>query len=242
MFENEIKTVIHNRKEKEISEMKQMLHTTPTLSHEINNYLTIVYSQLQHIEHLYKYLSKDEHWIRMKKDFSSIFPLLEQAMEEEKFVCAAAESTLLPDFLTHLYHSWQPRLSEKNIRFLISSEIEQVELPVSEYQLEHIFHNILTNSYDAICQKKIKSDCVDSISIQTELQSKNLQIEIKDTGCGMNPQQLSNVLNPGITYKKNGHGIGLALVLEIMESIHGEFRMFSSPGRGTIVLLQFPLS
>ncbi|MDO4170187.1 MAG: HAMP domain-containing sensor histidine kinase [Lachnospiraceae bacterium] len=221
--------------------MKQMLHSTPTLSHEINNYLTIVYSQLQHIEHLYKYLSKDDHWLRMKEDFSSIFPLLEQAMEEENFICATAESTPLPDFLEHLYQSWNPRLSEKHIRFQIPSEIEQVELPVSEYQLEHIFHNILTNSYDAICQKNKNSDYADSITIQTELEPKNLQVRIQDTGCGMNQHQLSHVLNPGITYKKNGHGIGLPLVLEIMESIDGKFQIFSSPGRGTIVLLKFPL-
>ena len=70
--------------------MENMLHTTPTLSHEINNYLTIIYSQLQHIEHLYKYLSKDEHWIRMKEDFSSAFRLLQELMEEENLVMEPA--------------------------------------------------------------------------------------------------------------------------------------------------------
>ena len=74
--------------------MENMLHTTPTLSHEINNYLTIIYSQLQHIEHLYKYLSKDEHWIRMKEDFSSAFRLLQELMEEENLTDSSLYQTI----------------------------------------------------------------------------------------------------------------------------------------------------
>ncbi len=221
--------------------MKHTSQSLPTLSHEINNYLTIIYSQLQHIEHLYKYLSKDEHWLQMKEDFSSIFHLLDQALEEESLACTTAESTLLSNFLLRLYHSWLPRLSERQIRFSIPSEIEQVSLPVNEYQLEHIFHNILNNSYDAICQKESSGTYTDFISIETELHSKSLQIQIRDSGCGMNQSQLAKVLNPGVTYKKNGHGIGLPFVLEIMDSIGGQLKILSSPGRGTIVILNFPL-
>ncbi|MEE1312716.1 MAG: HAMP domain-containing sensor histidine kinase [Lachnospiraceae bacterium] len=221
--------------------MKQTSPSLPTLSHEINNYLTIIYSQLQHIEHLYKYLSKDEHWIQMKEDFSSIFHLLDQALEEESLVCSTAEPTQLAPFLSSLYQSWLPRLSEKHIRFSIPTEIEQVELPASEYQLEHIFHNILNNSYDAICQKNSAHSLDNYISIKTELHSKSLQIHIQDTGCGMNPNQLSNILNPGVTYKEHGHGIGLPLVMEIMDSIGGQLKILSSPGRGTTVILNFPL-
>ena len=57
----------------------------------------------------------------------------------------------------------------------------------------------------------------------------------------MNQSQLAKVLNPGVTYKKNGHGIGLPFVLEIMDSIGGQLKILSSPGRGTIVILNFPL-
>ena len=221
--------------------MENMLHTTPSLSHETINHVTIIYSQLQHIEYLYKYLSKDEHWIRMKEDFSSAFRLLQELMEEENLTCAATEPTLVSSFLKHLYQSWSPRLSEQGIQLSIPTEVEHVELPVSTQQLEHIFHNILTNSYDAICKKTESGYSKNTISIQTELHPKSLQIKVQDTGCGMTQPQLSKVLNPGVTYKKNGHGIGLPLVLEIMESIHGEFHISSSPGRGTTITLLFPL-
>ena len=160
--------------------MENMLHTTPTLSHEINNYLTIIYSQLQHIEHLYKYLSKDEHWIRMKEDFSSAFRLLQELMEEENLTCAATEPTLVSSFLKHLYQSWSPRLSEQGIQLSIPTEVEHVELPVSTQQLEHIFHNILTNSYDAICKKTESGYSKNTISIQTELHPKSL---VRTDGC-----------------------------------------------------------
>jgi signal transduction histidine kinase len=221
--------------------MEHKLHTTPTLSHEINNYLTIVYSQLQHIEYIYKYLSKDELWIQMKSDFDSVFHLLAQNMEEENLMCTTSEPTLLSSFLLHLYQSWNPRLADQHIQFSIPTEIEHVELSASKQQLEHIFHNLLTNSYDAICQKNTPENYSNFISIETELQSKILQIKIQDSGCGMTQQQLSKVLNPGVSYKENGHGFGLPLVLEIMDALNGDFHIFSSPGRGTTILLNFPL-
>lgn len=214
---------------------------TPSFSHEINHYLTMIYSQLQHIEYLYKYLSKDSHWIQMKEDFSSVFDLLEQTMETEDLICASLESTPLSLFLQRLYQSWHPRLSDHGIDFWLPSTIEEVEIPISETQLERIFCNILSNSFDAICQKTSYSRRPDFISIETELHSKNLQIKVTDSGCGMNPHQLEQVLSPGVTYKEHGHGLGLSLVLEIMSSINGTLRIVSSPRRGTSVILNFPL-
>ncbi len=221
--------------------MNEFSHSNQSLSHEINNYLTIIYSQLQHIEHIYKYLSKDESWIRMKEDFDSTFLLLRDSMKEETLLYATNQSTKLSDFLKHLYQSWLPRFEENQIAFSIPKQIENVRLKISEQALQQIFHNILSNSYDAICEKNNADKRSNFVRIDTELQHKNIIVSIQDSGCGISQQQLGNIFTPGVSYKKHGHGLGLPLVLELINQVHGSLHIASSPGRGTTIKLKFPL-
>ena len=49
------------------------LQELSTFSHEINNSLTLIYGQIQCIEKTYDTLTGNDHWNRMKDDFSSLF-------------------------------------------------------------------------------------------------------------------------------------------------------------------------
>ena len=49
-----------------------------TFSHEINNSLTLIYGQIQYIEKTNDILTQNEHWNRMKDDFSSLFDFIHQ--------------------------------------------------------------------------------------------------------------------------------------------------------------------
>ena len=51
------------------------LQELSTFSHEINNSLTLIYGQIQCIEKTYDTLTGNDHWNRMKDDFSSLFDL-----------------------------------------------------------------------------------------------------------------------------------------------------------------------
>lgn len=220
--------------------MNEFLHSNQSLSHEINNYLTIIYSQLQHIEHMYQYLSKDASWIRMKEDFDCTFLMLKDSMKEDASY-ETPPTTNLCDFLKHLYQSWLPRFEEKQIDFSIPKQIENVNLNIRAQALQQIFHNILSNSYDAICGKDNVDKNSNFVRIDTQLQHKSILISIQDSGCGIPKQQLENIFTPGVSYKEQGHGIGLSLVLELVKQADGNLHISSSPGRGTLIKLQFPL-
>ena len=49
------------------------LQELSTFSHEINNSLTLIYGQIQCIEKTYDTLTGNDHWNRMKDDFSSLW-------------------------------------------------------------------------------------------------------------------------------------------------------------------------
>jgi signal transduction histidine kinase len=67
-------------------------------------------------------------------------------------------------------------------------------------------------------------------------------VSISDDGAGFSPAPQLNVIEPfqtGATAKE-GHGLGLSIIQEIMMAHAGTLTITSTPGRGTTVCLSFP--
>ena len=74
-----------------------------------------------------------------------------------------------------------------------------------------------------------------SISLMITENSKNVIIQISDTGKGISKSQFTNIFNPGFTTKKRGWGLGLSLSKRIIETYHkGKIYVQKSElGKGT---------
>lgn len=73
-------------------------------------------------------------------------------------------------------------------------------------------------------------------------------IRIRDTGIGMNEEELESALRPfwqadaGLDRTFEGAGLGLALVTELVSLMEGEFRLESERDRGTVATVILPRS
>jgi two-component system cell cycle sensor histidine kinase/response regulator CckA len=67
-------------------------------------------------------------------------------------------------------------------------------------------------------------------------------LDVRDDGCGMDPETLARVCDPFFTTKFQGRGLGLASALGIVQSHDGALRFESEPGRGTSVRVLLPLA
>ena len=73
-------------------------------------------------------------------------------------------------------------------------------------------------------------------------------IAVKDTGCGMDEDVCDRVINPFVqedmtfTRKRDGLGIGLAVVDSFVKLMGGTLIIDSEPMRGTTVTMTFPLA
>ena len=71
-----------------------------------------------------------------------------------------------------------------------------------------------------------------------------VSIQVRDTGCGMDPAVLSRIFDPFFTTRLPGEGtgLGLSVVHGIMQSHHGLIDVHSTPGEGSTFTLLFPVS
>ena len=70
---------------------------------------------------------------------------------------------------------------------------------------------------------------------------RKIELQLADTGVGMSPDQLQKMFQPFSTSKRDGLGLGLAMVKRTMERIGGSIRIDSQIGRGTQATLVFPV-
>ncbi|HEX6973815.1 MAG TPA: ATP-binding protein [Vicinamibacterales bacterium] len=67
-----------------------------------------------------------------------------------------------------------------------------------------------------------------------------VEIDVEDTGVGIQPEHLGRIFDLYFTTKEKGSGIGLSMVVRIVQLHDGEVEVQSTPGAGTRFRLIFP--
>ena len=102
-------------------------------------------------------------------------------------------------------------------------------------QLNQVFLNLLINASRAI-------DNTGEIKITTGLKHDQVFIRIEDTGCGIPPDKLDKVFDPGFTTKARGvgTGLGLSICYKIIQQHRGDIKVSSEVGRGSAFTVILP--
>ena len=77
------------------------------------------------------------------------------------------------------------------------------------------------------------------LELQVAEADRRVDVVVADTGPGISATQMDLVFKPFYTTKRNGLGLGMALVKRIMERFGGAIRLASREGEGTRVSLSF---
>ncbi len=123
------------------------------------------------------------------------------------------------------------RVSTK-VKITINNELEDGQKALINKNLfEWVIENVCKNAVDAMSGiGEIRID------IKKARLAGEINIDISDTGKGINKANLQKVFNPGFSTKKRGWGLGLTLAKRIIENYH-EGRLFvksSELGKGTM--------
>jgi len=108
------------------------------------------------------------------------------------------------------------------------------EILADEQLCERIFVNLIQNAFQAMEASSEGRDEVLTISVAPETSAgrDGVGIAIEDTGPGVPPEAREQIFNPFFTTKKDGVGLGLAIVAKIVDDHRGSIKLEndSKPG------------
>jgi len=113
---------------------------------------------------------------------------------------------------------------------------------VDAEQIKQVLLNILLNAIQAIeGQGEIWIDTRIIRLTRDDESEAFLQIEIRDTGIGIPPENLDHVFDPFFSTRPEGSGLGLAISHQIVHEHGGFIDLESEVGKGTSFRIHFPL-
>jgi CheY-like chemotaxis protein len=162
------------------------------------------------------------------------------------------QSLSLNDVVREMAHLLSVSISKKVvIKYSFFSEIPSVMADAT--QLRQVVMNLITNASDAIAEVSgvvtLSTGVMDCDEAYLEGAAGFSQaippgqyvfLEVSDTGCGIEPENISRIFDPFFTTKFTGRGLGLAAVMGIVRGHRGALRVYSEAGRGTTFKVLFP--
>lgn len=129
------------------------------------------------------------------------------------------------------------------IRFdlTVSCGLERVNC--DEGELSQILLNLLRNAADAmggngtVSMTLTAEDDADARSATPT----HLRLAVADHGVGMAPEVLARASQPFYTTRSSGSGLGLSIVMAIVQGWQATMRIDSTPGRGTVISILLPI-
>jgi len=140
----------------------------------------------------------------------------------------------LHDVLHHLGDFIQDECRKRSVKRDVKLDHKNTLL-MDEYLLQEAILNLLMNALQAMPKGG-------TLTIRSQdLPSKKIQLEIRDTGIGMDAKTLHRIKTPFQTTKKGGLGLGLFFTRKILTQHHATLRFSSAKGKGTTTTLIFPV-
>lgn len=218
------------------------------ISHEFKTPINIIMTAIKLIDTLsereelskenlerYSYLSKQNCYRLIK--------LVDNILDMTKIDAGHMELNLqksnVIEFTEKVSDSVREFLESKDITLIFDTDQEEVDLIFDMAILERILLNLLSNSAKYTNPKGM-------IQVIVENTDENVYIHVKDDGIGV-PVDKQKVIfdrfvqvDKTLTRNKEGSGIGLALVKELVELHRGTVELYSIDGNGSVFTISIP--
>lgn len=150
----------------------------------------------------------------------------------------AKESFNLHQLTDQLFSIFNSMAKQKQIR-LINQVDEQLVLYQFIEPVKIVLYNLVLNG--------INFTPGGHILISSSLSPEGVVLVIKDTGVGMSPEQINNVMadhfiiSSANVDKRKGNGLGYLIIKDLLKIIRGSLSIQSEKGKGTQVMVRVPV-
>ena len=146
---------------------------------------------------------------------------------------------VLNDLVLEVLTFTEPEIKKQNVQLQLELAEKLPEVCVDAIQIEQVLINLIHNSIEAMELTTNNRQ----LAIRTYLNQKGLaQLEVTDTGSGMDEHTLSHIFESFVTTKgAKGMGVGLSISSSIIEGHGGHLWAKSEHGKGASFFFTLPL-
>lgn len=237
LFENVKKMKMSLRRSDRLASLGTL---TAGLAHEIRNPLVSVHTFLQLLPERYD----DEEF---RTQFHALacdeIARLNMLMEELLAFAKPSEPNLR---LTNLNETVDKMLilvgsqcKKKGIEVTRDFSDNVPDVVMDREQLKQVLMNLFLNAVQAMPAGGTLE--VRTVSLASSGKTDFVQIEVKDTGVGIQEKNIGNLFNPFFTTKEQGTGLGLAIAHQIIREHRGFIDVESKEGCGASFFITLPV-
>jgi signal transduction histidine kinase len=164
--------------------------------------------------------------------------LVKLTKAQREFVQMAPQVVLISGLTDALRRRLRALVHGRDVRTTVFATREAPEsIEMDPLALDRILDNLLTNA--------AKYTERGSIVIELDGTPGYLILKVSDTGCGIPPESLDRIFEPGGSNPRSrrgdSFGVGLSVVVQLLDQIGGRLEVMSRPGSGTTFWVYLPL-
>lgn len=205
------------------------------IAHEIKNPLSIMASTLQLIELQLPGVKENKHWHKLYSELDFISTLLNDFNKLNNHNDYDFKDLDLGELISDVVDRFEPFAIQSDVSVKLDLPDDIFNISGDEVKLMEAFTNLLKNAVEAIEESGY-------VNIRLRVKDDWVVITIEDNGCGIEPEHLSTVFNPFVSFKESGTGLGLPIVVSIIERHKGTLEIHSTKHVGTTFIIKLPLS
>lgn len=219
-----------------VREVKEMMKAKDQLlldvSHELRSPLTRVKVALA-------LLPEDENKAGLASDIEEMETMISELLELERLRTPGGISRQKQDLvpiLQETVHTFENRPPG----ILLVAHSQSIIASLDGDKIRVVLRNLLENAFKYSFPESRPVD----MSIRED--QRNIVIRVQDDGCGIPPEDLTNIfepffrIDPSRSKKTGGYGLGLSICKRIVEAHGGTVEVANNPGRGVVFTVTIP--
>ena len=214
------------------------------VSHDLRTPLTLIAEPINQIKDAPNLTSEQDDLMRIaNKNIKILMRLINQILDFRKYENGKLTLSLSEANIRENFIGWADAFRhlalKRHIKFnLTFGNLEVEHAALDTEKIERIFFNLMSNAFKFTPPNS-------EISAHVFSTSSNLHIEIKDSGKGMNEEEMKYAFDRFYQADKiepKGSGIGLAVTKAFVDLHNGSITIESAPGKGTMFKIVIPVT
>ncbi len=208
------------------------------IAHEIRNPLQIINSTAASLKK--RYLPQDSHdelFDFIPDEVKKMNETITNILSQTKDIPLEIELNNLKALLDQVINRMSPDMEMANVRINKHIDPSIGEFYFDKQQMEMVFQNLICNAIEAMPDGGM-------IAVKAYPYKDGKQfaaIEVTDTGQGIHKRDQKRLFEPFFTTKEHGYGLGMSIILGIIQKHEGKIMVKSKLKQGTTFIVLLPL-